>query len=71
MVYMYHSFLNHSSADGPLGCLHVLAIVNGAAISNRGHVSFEIMVFSRCMPGMELLGHVVVFLMMTVLTGVR
>ena len=27
MVYMYHSFLIHSSADGHLGCFHVLAIV--------------------------------------------
>ena len=25
---MYHSFLIHSSADGYLGCFHVLAIVN-------------------------------------------
>ena len=25
---MYHSFLVHSSADGHLGCFHVLAIVN-------------------------------------------
>ena len=24
MVYMYHSFLVHSSADGHLGCFHVL-----------------------------------------------
>ena len=23
MVYMYHSFLIHSSADGHLGCFHV------------------------------------------------
>ena len=28
MVYMYHSFLIHSSADGYLGCLHVLAVIN-------------------------------------------
>ena len=28
MVYMYHSFLIHSSADGHLGCFHVLAIIN-------------------------------------------
>ena len=28
MVYMYHSFLIHSSADGHLGCFHVLAIKN-------------------------------------------
>ena len=27
MVYMYHSFLVHSSADGHLGCFHVLAMV--------------------------------------------
>ena len=26
---MYHSFLIHSSADGHLGCFHVLAIING------------------------------------------
>ena len=25
---MYHSFLIHSSADGHLGCFHVLAIIN-------------------------------------------
>ena len=33
IVYMYHSFLIHSSADGHLGCFHVLAIINSAAIS--------------------------------------
>ena len=32
MVYMYHSFLIHSSADGHLGCFHVLAMINSAAI---------------------------------------
>ena len=26
MVYMYHSFPIHSSADGHLGCFHVLAM---------------------------------------------
>ena len=29
---MYHSFLIHSSADRHLGCFHVLAIINSAAI---------------------------------------
>ena len=30
MVYMYHSFLIHSSADGHLGCFHVLAMINSS-----------------------------------------
>ena len=50
MVYMYHSFLIHSSADGHLGCFHVLAIVNSAAMNNGVHVSFSIMVSSGYMP---------------------
>ena len=31
MVHMCHSFLLHSSADGHLGCFHVLAMINSAA----------------------------------------
>ena len=50
MVYMYHSFLIHFSADGHLGCFHVLAIINSAAMNIGGHVSLSDLVSSVCMP---------------------
>ena len=36
--------------DGHLGCFHVLAIVNSAAMNNEIHVSFSILVSSGYMP---------------------
>ena len=50
MVYMYHSFLIHSSADGHLGCFHVQATINSAVMKVGVHVSLSDLVSLVCMP---------------------
>ena len=47
---MYRNFSIHSSVDGHLGCFHVLAIVNSAAMNNGIRVSLSILVSSGYMP---------------------
>ena len=49
IVYIYQIFFIHSSVNGHLGYLHVLAIINSAALNIRVHASFQIIVLSEYM----------------------
>ena len=55
-MYLYHSFLIHSSAYGHLGCFHVLAIINSAAMNIGVHVSLSILVSLVYMPSSGIAG---------------
>ena len=54
---MYHSFLIHSSADGHLGCFHVLPIINNS-VMNLGYTCLFPFWFPQCVcPAVGLLDH--------------
>ena len=58
----------HSSVDGHLGCLHKLTIINSAVLNIGGTVSFRISVFvffGYIYPGVKLLDHIVVLLLVS------
>ena len=50
IVYIYHNFFIHSFVNGHLGCFHVLAILNSAAVDNEIHMSLSVLVSSGHMP---------------------
>ena len=56
---MHHIFFTHSHVDGHLGCFHVLAIVNSAAVDIGSLVSFQTRALSGEMPRNVLLDHTV------------
>ena len=43
-VGIHHIFFIYSSVDGYLGCFHILATLNSAAMNIRVYVSFQISV---------------------------
>ena len=53
---MCHNFLIYLSTDGHLGCFHVLAVVNSAAMNIGVHVSLSILVSPMCMPNSGIAG---------------
>ena len=58
-AYTDHIFFTHSSIDGHVGCFHILAVTNNAAMNIGMHVFFElVLLFSFDInPGVELLSH--------------
>ena len=61
-LYMSHALI-HSSINGPIGCFHVLAVVNNAAINIGVQIPFPVSVFTSFeynYPEGELMDYVVV-----------
>ena len=62
IVYIHmheHAFVIRSSADGHLGCSHVLAALNSAAVDMGVRYPFELYFCPNICPGVGLLGHII------------
>ena len=59
-MYIYHNLFVKADDNGHLGCIHVMAIVNSAALNCGSNVSFTMMGFPGYMARNGLLGHILV-----------
>ena len=55
-MYKYHNFFIHSAVDRHVGCFHILATVNSAAVKKGIHVSLSVLVSSGYMPSCGIAG---------------
>ena len=61
-IYKSHIFLIHPYVDGHLGCIHVLAVGNSAAMNIGMHVYFRSVVFASYKPRNGIAGSYGIFL---------
>ena len=73
IVYIHRTFFISSSIHGYLGCFHLLAVVNNAAVNMRLHISFKISGFFlhiNTQPALEFMDHLVVLFLIFRVTSI-